>query len=124
MNSINITELRFGRNIGTEPMSADRWSAFQADVVAALEALAEGARVTESWVEVHLGTGSWTAEDGSTVDEESAVVTLYWSGDLRPFELEQLELDASIYANRYRQDAIAVVHGGRSTLVKAKAWSV
>jgi hypothetical protein len=128
MQQYNITELRLGRNVGTQSMGLTRWSEFQADAIAALEFFAGTLEADEYWTEVHIGTGTYTDESGVTVVEESAVVTLYWSEHglndvdaLARIALDGLENDAAIYATRYNQDAIAVVHGGRSTLVKAKA---
>ena len=127
--SYNITELRLGRNIGTEPMTKKIWDRFKADAVAALEFFSQTVEADEFWTEVHTSLGGrYTDGDGVTTGEESAIVTLYWSKHglndvdaLTRIALGDLENDASIYATRYKQDAIAVVHGGRSTLVRAKA---
>ena len=123
MTTYNLTEVRIGRNIKNEPMAKGRWVRFQDDIVASLRFFAGTVEADEFWTEVHHGSGTW---DG--VEEESAVVTLYWSEHglndadaLVRIALADLENDASIFATRYEQDAIAVVHGGRSTLVKAKA---
>ena len=125
---MQLIEIRIGRNIGDTPMTNKDWDRFQADAVAALEFFAQTVEADESWTEVHIGTGTYTDESGVTVVEESAVVTLYWSEHglnnveaLTALALLQLNYDAFVLATEHQQDAVAVVAGGRSTLVKAKA---
>jgi hypothetical protein len=119
---MNTTELRIGRNINGTPMRSKDWKQFQADALAVLEQFAQDIEADESWTEVHFGTGTWTNAAGVTESEDSAVVTLYWSehgllsADRTQFELDQLESAVAKLADRYLQDAVALVHG-RSNLV-------
>ena len=119
MTTTHLTELRFGRNIKGTPMGSDDWAVFQQSARGILEAY--GTRVAgASWVEVHTGTGTWTDEDGTVVVEESAVATLYSEGPLfGPAVSELFELVAG-HAAIFEQDAIAVVLGGTSHLIKAE----
>jgi len=118
----NITEFRFGRNVGARPVGDDRWAEFQGAAVAAAKATAEFLKVSDCWVETHLGTGTWTdANTGETVTEDSAVVTLYWVGELTLIARDCFVADAQWLADRFNQDAVAVVHG-TSTLVAS--WAV
>ena len=120
--------MRIGRNVGTVPMDDERWESFIGQARAVLDGVAAGldrGRVEPftQWTEVHIGQGTWTADDGSVVVEQSAVVSLFTSSSL----LDRLGTDrmlvdaAAELAAEFEQDAVAVVTGGVSLLVDAAA---
>ena len=120
MENVNLTEIRIGRNVNGVPMSDTDWARFTDAAHGALRAVSVGVVHPESWIEVHEGGGKW---DG---DETSAVVTLYWAprgegwageDDVRGYLLEGLSRHAEHLAFVFRQDAVAVVSGGRSFLL-------
>jgi len=129
---VYITEYRIGRNVRGVPMSDATWTQFQNEAVANLEQAAVAGNADESWVEIHHGTGTWTNEEtGVTETEESAVVTLYSTAkEPENFALTACDkmdlLDAAIagaedLAQRFEQDAVALILGGHSNLIKAVA---
>jgi hypothetical protein len=128
MERVTIIEFRIGRNIGTVPMEQDRWDRCVREAVSILEGVAAGVavrRVVEPlvcWTEVHRGAGTWRADDGSVVREESAVVSLYVEADLLELAgVREVLVDfAAELAGEFGQEAVALVWQGEAELVRAE----
>lgn len=118
---VNITELRIGRNIDGTPMEAGRWAQFVIDARQAVAEFAENIEADEFWVESHLSNAG--QYNGQT--EDSAVVTVYWTphglttAEFDQWAIDRLAARAAELADQYEQETVAVVNGGRSTLVEA-----
>jgi len=118
---VNITELRIGRNIGNTPMSVVDWTNFVKAARTVVEGFGRDIEADEFWVETHFSDAG--RYNGQT--EESAVVTVYWTphglttAEFDQWAVDELVRKAGILAYLFEQDTVAVVHGGRSTLVEA-----
>ncbi len=118
---VNITELRIGRNIDGTPMDADQWAEFVAAAREAAEEFGRDIEADEFWVETHFSDAG--QYNGQT--EESAVVTVYWTphglttAEFDQWAVDELVRKAGELAWEFDQETVAVVHGGRSTLVEA-----
>ena len=91
-------QANFGRNIGIEPMSAERWEEFARRVATAF--LVD--------TETHFGTGTYGG-----ITEDSAHVSGFMPTSGIPF----LRVELSDLAAEFGQDSIALVIG--SELIKA-----
>lgn len=97
MHTLTIT---IGRNIGTTPMPADEWDAFQVDVATDVFAVT-GRDMPDTR---HYGDGIW---DG--VREESCIAS-WFDVDLSPVQHADIVRRMSEYARHYGQDSIAVMY--------------
>ena len=118
---VNITELRIGRNINGKPMDAVSWTGFVKTARKFVEDFGRDIEADEYWVETHLSdAGQYKGET-----EESAVLTVYWTphglttAEFDQWAVDELVRKAGLLAALFEQEAVAVVHGGRSTLVEA-----
>ena len=112
-------QVNAGRNVGTVPMSDERWGAFYGEITWALAWYAHTVTPSRAWgeylvdTERHTGQGTW---DG--VAEESMHVSLYWDDDTAPADRDYArDLEAGNLlratlrdlAREYGQDSIALV---------------
>ena len=95
-----------GRNVGTEPMSTQRWEEFQATVLAELEYRFSAYQPGAYTIEEHTGYGYW--ESGR---EESHKITALVEEALGLDHLEYLRRDLAAVAGQFDQDAIAFTIG-------------
>lgn len=103
-----------GRNVGTKPVEADVWHAFQQDTREALFLSVHDVDIEVAvgikWedLQVHTGMGEW---DG--VKEESAHISVYF--DTKPGQINAARLHEHLadrlvaLARYYDQDAIAFI---------------
>ena len=103
MYSYTIT---IGRNVGTEPMSAERWEEFKATALSELEYRFNAYQPGAYAIEEHTGYGYW--ESGR---EESHKVTALVEKALGWDHLEYLRRDLAAVAGQFDQDAIALTIG-------------
>lgn len=89
--------ISIGRNVGDQPMSADKWRRFRADIGRRLRAA--GANV---FVDTAVSTGTW---DG--VREQSAT----WVASVEANRLETIRVGLERACRLFQQDAIALTIG-------------
>ena len=114
-------QVNAGRNVGTVPMSDERWDRFYAELSWALGRYAADMTPGLEWTdyaldaERHTGLGTW---DGVT--EESMHVSLYWDdatpADKRDYAADlaagdTLRATLKALARGYGQDALALIVG-------------
>lgn len=111
-------QFNIGRNVGTTPMSLERWSAFISDAchalsMSALRADGQTLMDIEPRVEIHKGKGTWIDTNGNEIMEDSAHISLYWSDGPLPwqtgFDLGKIRYYAAQLASDYDQDLVAVI---------------
>jgi hypothetical protein len=96
-----------GRNVGTEPMSLERWNDFAWKTRLAFD------RIADLWT-VGPARGTWEV-DGVSVSEDS----LFYYGPVKDgADLGKLRTDLSILATYYDQEAIGM-SVGESELVSS-----
>ena len=95
-----------GRNVGTEPMSAERWEEFKASVAADFYFVVNGYQADVGQWEEFYGNGVW--ED---TPEDSFKVTVLLEEELPKDRLDQLRRYLSENARLFAQDAIALTIG-------------
>lgn len=108
-------QVNIGRNVGTEPMSAQRWQDFQQDVISSLNGfqLYLDYKAPAITYEIHSATGTW---DG--IEEESAHISTLVDtskSEGRPLAnaFTHLNKDLRDIAARYDQEAIALISGSK-----------
>lgn len=105
MKSIVISA---GRNIGLQPMDADRWNQLRAAVARVMES-----SNAQLWTRDAIGYGEWVGDDGTLIREESVT----YAGAVSDGALEKIQRDLQLLAKQFEQDAIALIVG-ESLLVK------
>lgn len=105
MKSIVISA---GRNIGPQPMDAERWQQLRAAVARILESSS-----AEIYTRDAIGFGEWIGDDGTLVREESVT----YAGAVHDGALEKIQRDLQEVVKQFEQDAIALIVG-ESLLVK------
>ena len=99
-----VVSATIGRNLGTTPMSAQRWHEFIADTQGTLEQNTFE-RQRES-IELRMGRGEWAG-----IEEDSAMVTVLLRSGLSDAAKANLKRDLTELARFYEQDAIALTIG-------------
>jgi hypothetical protein len=105
MKSIVISA---GRNIGPQPMDADRWNQLRAAVARVMES-----SNAQLWTRDAIGYGEWVGDDGTLIREESVT----YAGAVSDGALEKIQRDLQLLAKQFEQDAIALIVG-ESLLVR------
>lgn len=101
MFSYTIT---IGRNVGTEPMSAERWEDFIEDIKADMLLFAAESAIHVESVEIHRGKGTWEG-----VEEDSAKITILTPAQSDNTDILRHYLSETAWL--YDQDAIALTIG-------------
>ena len=95
-----------GRNVGTEPMSDERWEEFQTSVTIDFNFVVNGFQAGAGQWEEHRGQGIWEG-----TPEDSFKVTVLLEEEIPKDRLDQLRRYLSENARLFDQDAIALTIG-------------
>lgn len=113
MQTVTVT---IGRNIGETPMRKREFDTFQSAALAILSLHTTG----QTWIETHIGQGTWLNEAHDVIQEESAKITIL---GVESKDMAAIQLALSVLADTYEQDAIALSFG-ESVLVQRATSTV
>lgn len=103
--SAQYVQVNVGRNVNGQPMSDERWDAFQNAVTIALLGANRGGGLPN--VSFHTGEGFWNDETtGELMSEESAYISTFADIDAYALRVELARI-----RDEYGQDAIALIVG-------------